>query len=361
MSIQDALSKAIRYRNLVESSISSIEANHTDSFYMGQSSQIVSLDKLARLYEKYQSIQISIQDLLKMSTEQDDELRDLADNELRHFDEQMVRLKEDILKELVIAKRSTETSLLLEIRPGVGGEEAALFASEIFDLYRKYANRKGWSFEIKHIATSDTGGLRCAIVGIDGCDSYHQLQHESGVHRVQRVPKTESAGRVHTSTVSIAILPTSRIQEVCIQEKDLKIEYFKSGGPGGQHVNTTNSAVRVTHLPTQIIVSVQEERNAHQNKLRAIESIKTKLMENQIRQANEERNLSRSSQIGQSSRSEKIRTYNFPQCRITDHRTGTSIHDFKSFFEGELLDRLIEEIIALEEGNFLRDLEGGKG
>ncbi len=243
---------------------------------------------------------------------------------------------------------------MLEIRPGTGGEEAALFAGDLFRMYTRFAQGRGWSVEPLSLAPSDTGGMREVIANITGAGVYGRMKQESGVHRVQRVPATESQGRIHTSTATVAVLPEADVADVQIDEKDLRIDRFRAGGPGGQSVNTTDSAIRVTHIPSGLVVQCQDEKSQHKNKAKAIKVLRARLLDLEQTRLDSERAAARKGQIGTGDRSERIRTYNFPQNRVTVHRVGVTLHQLDRVMEGDL-DELIEAVAASLQAEELRE------
>ena len=233
---------------------------------------------------------------------------------------------------------------ILEIRAGTGGLEASLFAADLFKMYEKICNNKNWSLEVISISKSDAGGLKEVIASVKGKNIYSTLKYESGVHRVQRVPETETQGRVHTSAATVAVLPEAEEIDVKIEEKDLRIDVFRSSGPGGQSVNTTDSAVRITHVPTGIVVSQQDEKSQIRNKEKGLKILRARLYEFERKKKDDERSKYRKSKIGTGDRSERIRTYNFPQGRVTDHRINLTLHKLEEFMEGEIFDEMIENL-----------------
>jgi peptide chain release factor 1 len=279
----------------------------------------------------------------EMLAERDPELLELARGEVSRLEGEVEALDKEVRRLLVPRDPSDDKNAILEIRGGTGGEEAALFAADLFRMYSRFAESRGWKVEVLHSSESERGGLRELIANIVGQGVYGELKWERGVHRVQRVPATEGAGRIHTSTVTVAVLPEAEEVDIQIDPSDLRIDVFRSSGPGGQSVNTTDSAVRITHLPTNTVVTCQDEKSQHKNKARALKILRARLLEVEQRRAAEERAGERRAQIGSGDRSEKIRTYNFPQSRVTDHRAGLTLHRLEQILEGDL-DEMIEGV-----------------
>jgi peptide chain release factor 1 len=279
----------------------------------------------------------------ELLAESDPELSALARAEASRLEAEVESLDQEVRRLLVPRDPSDDKNAILEIRGGTGGEEAALFAADLFRMYSRFAESRGWKVEVLHSSESERGGLRELIANIVGEGVYGLLKWERGVHRVQRVPATESAGRIHTSTVTVAVLPEAEEVDIQIDPSDLRIDVFRSSGPGGQSVNTTDSAVRITHLPTHTVVTCQDEKSQHKNKARALKILRARLLEVEQRRAAEERAGERRAQIGSGDRSEKIRTYNFPQSRVTDHRAGLTLHRLEQILEGDL-DEMIEGV-----------------
>ncbi len=262
------------------------------------------------------------------------------------------------LKVLLLPKDSAdERNAILEVRAGTGGDEAALFAAELFRMYQRYAELHGWRFEALGVSDTGIGGFKEASAAISGKGVFARLKFESGVHRVQRVPVTESSGRTHTSAATIAVLPEAEELDVVIDDKDLRIDTFRAQGAGGQHVNTTDSAVRITHLPSGIVVSCQDEKSQHKNRAKALKVLRARLYDQQRREQEEARAADRKSQVGSGDRSERIRTYNFPQGRVTDHRINLTLHKLEKILAGEAMDELIEALIAEDEAVRLAELQ----
>jgi peptide chain release factor 1 len=303
------------------------------------------LSKIVHVYREYKKLKNELEENKLLLKEKDEELHKLARAEISLLEEKIAK-KQGELKLLLLPKDpNEEKNIILEIRAGTGGEEAALFAAEVFKMYSKYAENKGWSIEILSSHLSEAGGIKEIIAAIEGKGAYSRLKHESGVHRVQRVPETESQGRIHTSAVTVAILPEATEVDVEIDPKDLKVDLFRASGPGGQHVNVTDSAVRITHLPTDIIIQCQDERSQHKNKAKAMKILRARLLEKMRLEQEQKVAEQRRTQVGSGDRSEKIRTYNFPQSRVTDHRIGLSLYRLEEVLEGGL-DEIIDALVT---------------
>ena len=299
------------------------------------------ISKTVLKYKEYKNINREIEENLKMlNIEQDIEFKKLIKEEMEKLKEKKTNLEKE-LKELVFPEDPYDKkNIIVEIRAGAGGDEAALFVGDLFRMYSRFAENNGWNAEVMSSNPTEIGGFKEIIFGITGKEVYKRLKHESGVHRVQRVPITESSGRIHTSTVTVAILPEAEEVELEINPDDLKIDRYRSTGPGGQSVNTTDSAVRVTHIPTGIVVTCQDEKSQHKNKAKALKILRARLLNKIEREKQEEIAQKRKNQVGTGDRSERIRTYNFPQNRITDHRINLTLHNLEEVLEGNL-DNLI--------------------
>ncbi len=304
------------------------------------------LAPLVQTYQRYKELQAQLESARAML--EDEELAELAREEVKTLKSQLQKLEEQ-LKHLLIPKDpNDERNVIMEIRAGTGGEEAALFAADLARMYMRYAERKGWDTEILSSNPTGIGGYKEIIFLVKGKGAYSRLKYESGVHRVQRVPETEASGRIHTSTATVAVLPEIEAVEVHIDPKDLRIETFRSSGPGGQHVNRTDSAVRITHLPTGLVVTCQDAKSQLQNRQKALQILRARLHaleeERRLRELGEQRR----SQVGTGERSEKIRTYNFPQNRVTDHRIGLTLYRLQDILDGDL-DEIIDALITEEQ------------
>jgi peptide chain release factor 1 len=289
---------------------------------------------------------------------EDAELKALAEDELQTLRERLPALEQQVKLALLPKDADDARNAILEVRAGTGGEEAALFAASLFRMYQRYAALRGWRFEILDLSETGLGGFKEATASITGRDVFARLKFESGVHRVQRVPETEASGRIHTSAATVAVLPEAEEVDIRIDERDLRIDVFRSSGPGGQSVNTTDSAVRITHLPTGLVVIQQDEKSQHKNKARALKVLRSRLYEMERQARDSARAAARKSQVGSGDRSERIRTYNFPQGRVTDHRINLTLYKIDKVMSGEALDEIIDAILAEDQAARLATVEG---
>lgn len=286
----------------------------------------------------------------------DAEMRALTEEEFHALKARLPLLEREVLVLLLPKDEVNERNAILEVRAGTGGEEAALFAGTLFRMYQRYADLHGWRFEIMAMSETGLGGVKEASASITGRNVFARLKFESGVHRVQRVPDTESSGRIHTSAATVAVLPEAEEVDIAIEEKDLRIDVFRASGPGGQSVNTTDSAVRITHLPTGLVVQQQDEKSQHKNKAKALKILRARLYDAERQRRANERAADRKNQVGSGDRSERIRTYNFPQGRVTDHRINLTLYKVDRVVAGDALDELIEALIAEDEAARLSEL-----
>jgi peptide chain release factor 1 len=287
----------------------------------------------------------------------DPEMRALAQAELQAVKARLPQLEQAVKLLLLPKDEADERNAILEVRAGTGGEEAALFAAALFRMYQRYAAQHGWRFEVMEVSETGLGGFKEATAAINGAGVFLRLKFESGVHRVQRVPETEASGRIHTSAATVAVLPEAEEVDIHIDEKDLRIDVFRSSGPGGQSVNTTDSAVRITHLPTGLVVSQQDEKSQHKNKAKALKVLRARLYERERQAREAERAASRKSQVGSGDRSERIRTYNFPQGRVTDHRINLTLYKIDKVMSGEALDEFVDALLAEDQAARLAEVE----
>ena len=323
-----------------------------------KSKEYSALGEIIQYAREYLNFKNQKKELDKIINERnvDKEMNELAQSELMQLIENNKK-NEKILKLYLLPKdEADKKNAILEIRAGTGGLEASLFAADLYKMYEKVCHKKNWNMEIISISKSEAGGLKEAIILIAGNNIYSTLKYESGVHRVQRVPETETQGRVHTSAATVAVLPEAEDIDIKIEEKDLRIDVFRSSGPGGQSVNTTDSAVRITHLPTGIVVSQQDEKSQHKNKAKAMKILRARIYESEREKKNMERAQDRKSKIGTGDRSERIRTYNFPQGRVTDHRINFTIHKLEEFLSGEVFDQMIENLSIQDQELRLKSL-----
>ena len=320
--------------------------NIDKKFFAERSKEYSDLNEIIEDAKKYLSFEKDKNELEKILVDEnsDSELLKMAEIELKDLEIQYKKNEKKLKLFLLPKDEADKKNAIIEIRAGTGGLEASLFASDLFKMYEKVSNKKKWFLEVISISKSEAGGLKEVIASIKGINIYSTLKYESGVHRVQRVPDTETQGRVHTSAATVAVLPEAEEVDLKINDTDLRIDVFRAGGPGGQSVNTTDSAVRITHIPSGISVSQQDEKSQHKNKAKGLKILRARLYELERSRIDQERSKDRKSKIGTGDRSERIRTYNFPQGRVTDHRINLTLHKLEEFLEGEAFDEMIESL-----------------
>ena len=326
--------------------------------FVRASQEYAELEPVAQAISEMRKARADLAELELMAADgADPEMKALAEEEIAAAAKRLPELERCVLLALIPKDEADERSAILEVRAGTGGDEAALFAAELFDMYRRYAGLHGWRFETLDVSETGIGGYKEATASIIGRGVFRKLKFESGVHRVQRVPATEAQGRIHTSAATVAVLPEAEEVDIAIEEKDLRVDVFRSQGSGGQSVNTTDSAVRITHLPSGIVVQCQDEKSQHKNKAKALKVLRARLYEAERSRQAAERAANRKSQVGSGDRSERIRTYNFPQGRVTDHRINLTLYKIDKVMAGEALDELVDALIAQDEAERLADLQ----
>tara|TARA_B100001057_G_scaffold354766_1_gene356744 strand:+ start:258 stop:1334 length:1077 start_codon:yes stop_codon:yes gene_type:complete len=332
--------------------------NIDPKMFAKKSKEYSTLGRIIKVAREYINFEIEEKDLLNMIQDKsnDKEIIDLAQKDLNELIEKKAKYENNLKVFLLPKDEDDNKNAIVEIRAGTGGLEASLFCSDLFKMYEKVCSKKKWKLEIINISKSEAGGYKEVIFLVNGDDIYSYLKYESGVHRVQRIPETETQGRVHTSAATVAVLPEAEDVDIEIKESDLRIDVFRAGGPGGQSVNTTDSAVRITHIPSGVVVSQQDEKSQHKNKAKALKILRSRVYESEKRKKDQERSNNRRNQIGSGDRSERIRTYNFPQGRVTDHRINLTLHKLGEFLSGEIHEEMNQELRLKEQNLKLENL-----
>jgi peptide chain release factor 1 len=332
--------------------------NINPKYFAKKSKEYSSLGEIIKIAKDYVNFENEKKDLQNMLQDKsnDQDIIDLAQKDLNELNKKKEKYENDLKLFLLPKDDDDDKNAIVEIRAGTGGLEASLFCADLFKMYEKVCSKKKWKLELINISKSEAGGFKEVIFSVSGNDIYSYLKYESGVHRVQRIPATETQGRVHTSAATVAVLPEAEDVDVEIKESDLRIDVFRAGGPGGQSVNTTDSAVRITHIPSGVVVSQQDEKSQHKNKAKALKILRSRVYEAEKRKKDQERSSNRRSQIGSGDRSERIRTYNFPQGRVTDHRINLTLHKLDEFLTGEIHEEMNQELRLKEQNLKLESL-----
>ena len=348
--------------DIIESKFKEIESNLNNQSNL-DTEKLIKLNKeyaeltpIVETIKQYKKEKGEISELSKLIDDDDNSIKEMAEVELKEKKKSMIILENDLMRLLIPKDENDKKNSILEIRAGTGGDEASLFAADLFSMYQRFSDLNNWNFEILSISETGLKGIKEVICNISGYNVFSKLKFESGVHRVQRVPTTESSGRVHTSAATVAVLPEAEEVDIKIEDKDLRIDVFRSSGPGGQSVNTTDSAVRITHIPSGVVVSQQDEKSQHKNKAKAMKILRARIYEAEREKKNIERAQDRKSKIGSGDRSERIRTYNFPQGRVTDHRINFTIHKLEEFLSGEVFDQMMENLSIQDQEMRLKSL-----
>jgi len=356
VSLDENLDRVLSRHREIEALMSSAEAPAADDF-VNLSKEYADLTPVVEAITELRNAKDEINDLAGMIADAagDAEMKAMAEEEFAVLKEKIPALEMKLQVMLLPKDAADDKNAILEVRAGTGGEEAGLFAADLFRMYQRYAESRKWKFELLSLSETGIGGYKEAIASVSGQGVFARLKYESGVHRVQRVPETESGGRIHTSAATVAVMPEAEDVDIKIEDKDLRIDVFRASGPGGQSVNTTDSAVRITHLPSGIVVSQQDEKSQHKNKAKAMRVLRTRLYDAERQKADDERAAARKSQVGSGDRSERIRTYNFPERRVTDHRINLTLHKLDSVIDGDL-DEFIDALTSDDQARRLGEM-----
>jgi peptide chain release factor 1 len=343
MSLEGKLDRVVDRHKELERLLNEADALDSQA-YAKLSKEYSDLSPVVETITALRNLHSEVEDLISLRDDSDDEMRSMVEGELEELKAREPELEEQLQIMLLPKDAADARNAILEIRAGTGGDEAGLFAANLFRMYQRYAELRGWKVEVMNASNTGIGGYKEIIASINGRNVFARLKFESGVHRVQRVPETESSGRIHTSAATVAVLPEAEDVDIEISENEMRVDTYRASGPGGQSVNTTDSAVRITHLPTGIVVTQQDEKSQHKNRAKAMRVLRARLYEHERQRQQDERAADRRSQIGSGDRSERIRTYNYPQGRVTDHRIGLTLHKLEKILNGEALDELVDAL-----------------
>ena len=356
MSIDSSMDKVLERRHEVETQLSR-SAELSSKAVADFSRELSELRPVCEQIELVRALESELKDAITMVAEAagDDEMQAMAEAEVALLKDRIPGEKERLQLLLLPKDKDDSRNAILEVRAGTGGDEAALFGANLFSMYQRFAAKNGWRFEVMEVSETGIGGYKEATATISGTDVFARLKFESGVHRVQRVPETEAGGRIHTSAATVAVLPEAEEVDIDVDDNDLRIDVFRSSGPGGQSVNTTDSAVRITHIPTGIVVSQQDEKSQHKNRVKAMKILRARLYDAERARVESERAAARKGQVGSGDRSERIRTYNFPQGRVTDHRINLTLYKLDRVMTGEALDEVIDALVSEDQAQRLAE------
>ena len=353
VALHEKLSEVEKRYEEVERTLGRPEVASDAKEYAKLAKEHAALEEVVTCFREWRKVHADLEGSKALLEDSDPDMRDLAQEEIEGLSQRATQLEDQLHLLLLPRDPLDEKNVILEIRAGTGGEEASLFAADLFRMYSHYAEQRSWRMEVLSSSPTGLGGFKEIISMVTGKKAYSRLKFEGGVHRVQRVPETEASGRIHTSAVTVAVLPEADEVDIAIDERELRIDVFRSSGPGGQSVNTTDSAVRITHLPTNLVVSCQDEKSQHKNKAKALKILRSRLLERAQAEQQSEITASRRSMVGSGDRSERIRTYNFPQSRMTDHRINMTLHTLERILDGEL-DPVVDALVTSHQAEMLK-------